>query len=461
MTLRIGDTEIGDPTRDDIARAIDDTQKNVGERLYLDNGQDDHLEAIAATESMYRLTFVDRGRRLEAEMPIDAVTLKSILIDYLDDDTDWRDKVRLIAKSSPEDRIRVAKRISSKAPPWAIILAAAAFFSSPFIFYLFRAASEDSRVLPVAWIVGGPITVLLIAMIANKAIQFRRAASWPSTQGRITKSVVTASHQQSSHQATQIINLPTIEYEFSLNGQTYTGRRIAVGEDSGSSNIEATMARYPLNANVTVYFDPDDPENCVLERHAPNFLPLQGCATTLASLACIGYVGYWLTTHYNTFIAPLLATGHGRVVAIASTIAAGSLMAYLGSLIIMKQQRPPWPSVRGTVVDSRAQTSKRRSSRSKDVVYTPIVEYSYRVNAQEFRGRQIGPDDQGEETLADAESVAARFPKYSEVSVYYDPGKPGDAMLERPAAARPDRTALIIAIIGMLVALCAQLFFRA
>ena len=214
---------------------------------------------------------------LRPNSPIDAETLKSVLINYLDGDTDWRDEIRLTASNSPGDRTRAAQRISSKPPVWAIALVAIAFFGSPFILYLFPAnGSSGSRILPIVWIIGGPISVMLIAMIANKALQFRRARQWPSVAGRITKSTVSASHQQSSDQPTRIINRPTIEYEFSFNGQTYTGRRISIGEDTGGSNIEATLARYPLGAIVTVYCDPNDPENCVLERNVPSFPAASG-----------------------------------------------------------------------------------------------------------------------------------------------------------------------------------------
>jgi Protein of unknown function (DUF3592) len=458
MALKIGDAVTDAPVRDDIVQAIDLGPHGTGWSLALDNGQDDHIEAIAAGDGRFKMTFVDRGRRLDAEAPIDAETLKSVLINYLDGNTEWRDEVRLIASSSRGDRARAARRISSKPPAWAIALVAIAFFGSPLIFYLFPATgSGGSSIMPIAWIIGGPISVMLIAMIANKALQFRRARQWPSVAGRITKSTVSASHQQSPDQPIRIVNLPTIEYEFSFNGQTYTGRRISIGEDTGGSNIEATLARYPPGAIVTVYCDPDDPENCVLERNPPVFPPLQGCATTLASLASIGFVAYWLTTHYDDVITPLWATGHGRVVVIASGIGVVSLMAYVGSLIIAKQQSTPWPIVGGIVVDSRVQTSKRRRGRSKSLTYMPVVEYSFRVNGQEFRGRQIGPDDQAEDTLADAEKVAARFPKKSAVSVYYDAGNPGDAMLEKPVADRPDRTALIIAAVSFVVAVCAGL----
>jgi Protein of unknown function (DUF3592) len=461
MSLQVGDAVTNDPVRDDIARAVDLAPHGADWRLALDNGQDDHIEAVTAADGKFKLTFVDRGNRLDADEAIDGEALKSVLIDYLDGDAHWRDRVHLVGQRGTGSRQRAARRISSKPPAWAIVVVALAFFGSPVVLYLLREApSGGSRILPLLWIVAGPISVMLIVMIVWKSLQFRRARRWLSAPGRITKSEVSASHLQSEHEATRIVNLPAIEYEFSFNGQKYTGRRIGIGEDSGGGNIEQTLARYPLGASVTVYCDPEDPENCVLERDAPSFMPVQGCATTLASLASIGFIVYWLTSRYDTVLAPLWATGHGRVTLIAAAIGLLSLMAYFGSLIIAKQKSPRWGSVSGVVVDSRAQTSKRRSSKSRDVIYTPIVEYSYRVNGREFRSRQIGPDDQGEDTLADAEKVAGKFPKGGAVVVYFDPGDPGNAMLEAPAIDRPDRKALIAAIVCIAVAIGAQVFPR-
>jgi hypothetical protein len=196
MALKIGDAVTDDSVRDDIVRAIDLGPHSASWRLALDNGQDDHIESVAEADGKFKVIFVDRGRRL----------LKSVLNDYLDGGTDWREEVRLATA--------VARRISSKPPARAIVLVAAAFFGSPVILYLVRGAgSGGSRILPIAWIVGGPISVLLIAMIANKALQFRHAARWPSAPGRITKSDVLASHQRSPDRATPDRQCPTIEYE--------------------------------------------------------------------------------------------------------------------------------------------------------------------------------------------------------------------------------------------------------
>ena len=44
--------------------------------------------------------------------------------------------------------------------------------------------------------------------------------------------------------------------------------------------------------------------------------------------------------------------------------------------------------------------------------------------------------------------------------VYYDPANPGDAMLDRPKADRPDRIALAIAVVSFAVAIAAGKFLR-
>jgi hypothetical protein len=79
-------------------------------------------------------------------------------------------------------------------------------------------------------------------------------------------------------------NVPAVEYEFSVSDRTYRGARIAIGDDSGGANIEATLARYPVNKNVTVYYEPADPNNCVLERDVPKGLA-SGCLAMLAIAA--------------------------------------------------------------------------------------------------------------------------------------------------------------------------------
>jgi hypothetical protein len=448
MALKVGNSVVRDPQPADIERAVDAAADKADWRLELDNGEDDHIEAAVSPVGGYDVAFIDRGRRFVAAAPVDAASLKSLLTKYRDGDTDWREEADFVAEGGKDARERAARRVSSKPPVWAIILAAAAFFGLPLLWRWL----PESDWLRGALIVGGPITVMLVAMAANKALQLRRAAGWPQAAGRVTSSRVASRHERPFGKAMRVINFPDIEYEFSADGRKFTGQRIAIGEDTGGANIKATLTRYPVGAAVTVYYDPADPENCVLERKGPSLMPLQGCGTTLVSLAAIGFLIYWARANYEGVIAPMWATGHGRIAICALVIGALSTMAYFGSLIIAKQNQRPWSSVNGVVVDSRTESS----SEDRRTTYAPLVEYSYFVFADEFHGRAITPDDQSVGTLAEAEKIAARYPKGRPVVVHYDPDNPADAMLERPAAPRSNRAALAIAIGSFLVAIYAS-----
>src|SRR5258705_9270858 len=105
------------------------------------------------------------------------------------------------------------------------------------------------------------MTVMVLAMIAHKLIQARRASRWPQAAGGIVKSESAATRHQASGKATELLNVPLVEYEFSANGRKFTGTRISIGDDKGGANTEDTLAHYPVGATVMVYYDPNDPKN--------------------------------------------------------------------------------------------------------------------------------------------------------------------------------------------------------
>jgi hypothetical protein len=118
---------------------------------------------------------------------------------------------------------------------------------------------------------------VIVVIVASKVWEAHRAAAWPPADGRVVKSATEARRHQFSGEATTVTNVPAVEYEFAVAGTTYRGARIGIGEDSGGANTEATLARYPVGATVTVYYDPADPTDCVLERDIPRGVG-RGCA---------------------------------------------------------------------------------------------------------------------------------------------------------------------------------------
>jgi hypothetical protein len=428
MKLTVGGQLNDDPANGDVERAVDGKPHEAGWRIHLKSNGDDYIEAVADAKGGYRLSFVERGERFNSEGAVDAETLKTVLVEYLNDDADWRGECAFVAESPKGHSAKAGARISSEPPPWAIILVAGAFFGAPLLFVLPESWHASS--FAIVWLVAGPMVVMGLAMLANKLLLARRTAAWPQAAGRITKSEVAAIHPQTSGGVTDVINVPAVEYEFAAKGQKFTGTRISIGEDTGGANTEATLAHYPVGAAVMVYYDPADPGNCVLERDIPKAVPL-GCAAIVAILAAVGFGGYWLVVHYWSFVEAYVEQGHG-VVIFAGIAGLVSLMLFEGSRFGSKAGSR-WPTVRGKVVESGTESYRARVNKSTVTSYAPVVEYSYLVNGHEYHSRQIKLDDDGGgDSRAEAAEIAARYPKDSGVDVHYDPTSPGNAALEKP-----------------------------
>ncbi len=67
----------------------------------------------------------------------------------------------------------------------------------------------------------------------------------------------------------QVRSAPSVAYEYMLDGKTFCGKRISLAEVIPEGEIETIPNRYPMGASVTVYYDPANPCQAVLERDLP------------------------------------------------------------------------------------------------------------------------------------------------------------------------------------------------
>jgi hypothetical protein len=111
-----------------------------------------------------------------------------------------------------------------------------------------------------------------------RSLQSRKRAEasqgWPSTQGQISESRVAHSTHTDSDGDTSDSYTPTIEYTYQVAGQAYTGRNLTFGFTQGygnASKAQAVLAKYPVGAHVSVFYDPADPQQAVLERKAGGY----------------------------------------------------------------------------------------------------------------------------------------------------------------------------------------------
>jgi hypothetical protein len=118
---------------------------------------------------------------------------------------------------------------------------------------------------------GGPLVGVLALAAIVKYIEVWRAKSWLAASGRIvsSKSVDRRVQRPGVDNGTEVRNFADVTYEFKVDGKTRKGSRVSIGEDLGNVEVAETLIRYPAGADVTVYYNPNNPEQAVLERDPP------------------------------------------------------------------------------------------------------------------------------------------------------------------------------------------------
>jgi hypothetical protein len=116
---------------------------------------------------------------------------------------------------------------------------------------------------------------LLISLVGLSALisamRSRRQAdaslAWPGVQGKVIESSLKThystdvdGHQTTSHTA-------VVRYTYSVMGKEYIGDRVAFGVKTSNRNpATEVINRYPVDKLVMVYYNPEKPEQAVLEQ---------------------------------------------------------------------------------------------------------------------------------------------------------------------------------------------------
>lgn len=105
--------------------------------------------------------------------------------------------------------------------------------------------------------------------------------------------MVTASRVESSSSSDGTTYGAQVEYDYEINGQSYQGDRYSYFSFSTSSRDHAQdiVDRYPVGREITVHYDPDEPEDSVLETGAASFPTLAILFLTPFHCIGIGFLG--------------------------------------------------------------------------------------------------------------------------------------------------------------------------
>ncbi len=140
------------------------------------------------------------------------------------------------------------------------------------------------------------IGLIVLAFGIKKVFVAAASKHWPTVQGLILESEVAANppavgSPRQMEQATASY-AAHIRYEFTVDGQKFQSKRIALADYSAShkSRVDDVVARYPKDGEVTVYYQPGSPAECLLE---------PGVALQTWLLPALGVVllaagGFWL-----------------------------------------------------------------------------------------------------------------------------------------------------------------------
>ncbi|WP_435010560.1 DUF3592 domain-containing protein [Tundrisphaera lichenicola] len=281
---------------------------------------------------------------------------------------------------------------------------------------------------------------LILVAVVVKLREIRQAKHWPETTGKVIASRIQSRRNKPNDPGynfgdTEVTNEPFVEYEYDVGGRKYRCSRVSIAEKTAGTEREAILARYPVGARVTVFYNPAEPATAVVERELPKGVMIVGGGAVLlffvgGPLITAGLyfnaLG-WLGSHVeNPDRAPLVAAAAGM-----------GLAASLFTLVFTQAVRRAcaWPITRGRITAAGVEAFRARpdfddTHRRPRVRFKPRVTYSYEVKGRQYIGDRL---TMGVTVAASfpglAGRITARYPVGSEVDVHYNPLDPGESVL--------------------------------
>ena len=101
---------------------------------------------------------------------------------------------------------------------------------------------------------------------------------WPAIQGTIAESWIEETSTTDDDGSIAYRYAPKVRYRYALMGKEYRGERIAFGPGKSGSRSGAGkgLAKYPKGGSALVYYNPEKPEDAVLERSISKGLLVTG-----------------------------------------------------------------------------------------------------------------------------------------------------------------------------------------
>ena len=125
--------------------------------------------------------------------------------------------------------------------------------------------------------------LIIFIFLARRGVS--KSAKWLSTPGTVTSA--TTEMRRSGNGVSSAF--PVVRYSYQVAGQTYEADRISHGAEVGGLVAGNTLAKYPVGAQVNVFYDPNSPSDTVLERSEPWYVKWLWVTLVVSNLFLCGF----------------------------------------------------------------------------------------------------------------------------------------------------------------------------
>lgn len=115
----------------------------------------------------------------------------------------------------------------------------------------------------------GLLGVIFVIVALRARQKAKTSQSWPAAQGSI-ESATLREHSNADPEGSSFTYYePIIQYRYMVMGQQYSGQKVGYGASKvGRSQAQKIIDRYTPGASVQVYYNPQNPQEAVLETQA-------------------------------------------------------------------------------------------------------------------------------------------------------------------------------------------------
>jgi hypothetical protein len=290
----------------------------------------------------------------------------------------------------------------------------------------------------IVYLVLAAIPGVILFAVVYKYVEVARAKRWPGTPGKVVASAAEARDVDvggPNSTDTERRNFALIVYAYTVAGREYRCDRVSIGENMGNFEVAETLAKYPVGTTVTVYYNPSDPAQAVIERDLPPGLwkaPVILVAVIVALVA-------GATWGFQRLVA--LLSGIVTDPARAPFVTACAGFALMAALMVLGLQRHVGRMRRWPVVPGRIESADVRAFEARDsgdgagspwiTHHRADVVYSYAVGGVRYTGDKRGTTGRFSSNIsAFARKSAQRYKPGSTVKIHYNPDNPAESILD-------------------------------